>query len=74
MARDVRLDDKDGFKAFQEVLFRAIQSSDLNFLFGAGASCPGIAPAGDVEAQRSSPCSKRDVGPKAIGRPVCEAV
>ncbi|MBN9263270.1 MAG: hypothetical protein J0I75_01675, partial [Hyphomicrobium sp.] len=50
MARDTRLGNKDELEAFQETLFRAIQSSHLNFLLGAGASCPGVAPAGQVES------------------------
>jgi len=51
MARDIRLNNKEQIESFQETLFRAIQSSHLNFLLGAGASCPGLAPAGDVEAE-----------------------
>lgn len=51
MAREVRLNDEEALKAFRETLFRAVQSSHLNFLLGAGASWPGIAPAGDVEAE-----------------------
>lgn len=51
MARDIKLGDKEQLAAFQEMLFRAIQSSHINFLLGAGASCPGVAPAGRVEAE-----------------------
>jgi hypothetical protein len=50
MARDTRLESKDELETFQEVLFRAIQSSHINFLLGAGASCPGVPPAGQVES------------------------
>lgn len=50
MARDIRLGNKEQLEAFQETLFRAIQSSHVNFLLGAGTSCPGIAPAGQVES------------------------
>jgi hypothetical protein len=51
MAREIRLNQKEELESFQETLFRAIQSSHLNFLFGAGASHPGVATAGKVEAE-----------------------
>lgn len=49
MAKLVNLDCADAHKRFQDQLFRSIQSSHLNFLFGAGASCPGVVVAGNVE-------------------------
>lgn len=51
MAKNIRLDNKNEIESFQETLFRAVQSSHLHFLLGAGASCPGLAPAGQVEAE-----------------------
>lgn len=50
MARDTRLGSEDELEAFREAIFRAIQSSHINFLLGAGASCPGVPPAGQVES------------------------
>lgn len=51
MAREIKLNDDKAIEAFRETLFRAIQSSHFNFLLGAGASCPGMMPAGNVEAE-----------------------
>jgi len=54
MAREVRLDNQAELEVFQGMFLRAVQSSHLNFLFGAGASCPGVPAAGDVEAEISN--------------------
>lgn len=51
MARDIKLGNKDEREAFGEVLFRSIQSAHLNFLIGAGASCPGVGTAWRIEAE-----------------------
>lgn len=51
MAREIKVNDDKAMEAFRETLFRAIQSSHFNFLLGAGASSPGVTPAGNVEAE-----------------------
>ncbi len=49
MARLIDIDaKKDSFVAD---LRKAVQSARLNFLIGAGCSCPAISPLGDVETQ-----------------------
>ena len=49
MARTCDIDSK--LDTFVDALRKAIQSARLNFLIGAGCSCPAIAPLGNVEAQ-----------------------
>lgn len=49
MARLIDIDTKKD--AFLNDLRKAIQSARLNFLIGAGCSCPAISPLGDVETQ-----------------------
>lgn len=51
MARQTRLVTKDEIREFRELLFRAIQSSHLNFLIGSGASALAISPAGQIEQE-----------------------
>lgn len=51
MAREVKLNSQNELDALRETLLRAIQSAHLNFLFGAGASSPGVPTAGDVETE-----------------------
>lgn len=51
MAREIDLSDDNVRKEFQDKLARAVQSSHLNFLIGAGASYPAIQVAGSVEAE-----------------------
>ena len=49
MARELRPHIEEELEKLNDTLFRAIQSSHLNFLLGAGASCPGVITAGDIE-------------------------
>lgn len=51
MARQVRWKEDDERSRFSGMLFRSIQSCHINFLIGAGASCPGIPAGGTVEKE-----------------------
>lgn len=61
MAREVDLSNEEVRKDFEEKLARAVQSSHLNFLIGAGASFPALNIAGDVEAEIKQLIDKGDL-------------
>ncbi|MGJ5619444.1 hypothetical protein [Sulfitobacter sp. MF3-043] len=49
MARTIKLDDSS--EDHEKILASYIQSGNLNFLIGSGASMPAISVAGDIEAE-----------------------
>lgn len=51
MAKQVRWSDDAEREGLADVLFKSIQSCHVNFLIGAGASCPGIPAGGEVEQE-----------------------
>lgn len=50
MAAEINLSQSKDLERFSANMFRVLQSSHINFLIGAGASCPAIQAAGNIEA------------------------